>query len=661
MSQRWGCAVARLILNRRRDTASKPTRLSLASEESGQIHVRRGRFRLKRLLNRLSSPPNANQAKLIACGKRRGSASYTRQFYVQRINMNSDTKLQTPYGGALVNLISPDGELDELRAYANSLSSIQISARAVCDLELLTTGAFSPLDRFMGQRDYQRVIDDMRLGNGYLFPIPVTLPVEPGPHVRQGKDIVLRNEKNETLAIMTVAEIYEWSRAEAAQKVLGTEDLRHPLVAEMCEWGRFNISGPLRVLQLPRHYDFPDLRLTPSQTRARLATQTRKNVVAFQTRNPLHRVHEELTKQAIQALDAVLLLHPVVGMTKPGDVDHYTRVRSYKALADLYYDPDRFLLSLLPLAMRMAGPREALWHALIRRNYGATHLIVGRDHASPGTDSNNQPFYPPYAAHELLERFSEELGVEGVPFNEVVYLPDDDRYVAGVDVPTETRKLSLSGTEVREQYLDRGRQLPNWFIRPEVAAILANAYPPKHRQGVCIWFTGLSGAGKSTTAEFLTVLLLEHGRQVTLLDGDVVRTHLSSDLGFSKEDRDTNIRRIGFVASEIARHGGMAICAAVSPYRATRNEVRNIVGPDRFIEVFVDTPLEICEQRDTKGMYAKARRGEIKGFTGIDDPYEAPQHPEIVLDTRASSPEENAGQVLAHLIERGFVLAAGRQ
>ena len=575
--------------------------------------------------------------------------------------MNSGDILQPPYGGALVDLLVARSELKELEAYANSLPSLQISQRAVCDLELLATGAFSPLDRFMSEADYRRVLDEMRLCNDYLFPIPITLPIGDEREFQQGKDIVLRNQKNEMLAVMTVEEIYGWAQDEAAQKVLGTEDLRHPLVAEMHDWGRFNISGPLRVLQLPRHYDFPDLRLTPAQTRARLAKQTRTNIVAFQTRNPLHRVHEELTKQAIQALDAVLLLHPVVGMTKPGDVDHYSRVRSYKALTDRYYDRSRLVLSLLPLAMRMAGPREALWHALIRRNYGATHMIIGRDHASPGKDSKNQLFYPPGEAQRVVEKFSRELGVEVVPFNEMVYLPDDNRYIEVTDVPADTRKLSLSGTEVREQYLNPGQRLPDWFIRPEVAEILAEAYPPTYRQGVCIWFTGLSGAGKSTTAEILTVMLLEHGRQVTLLDGDVVRTHLSSGLGFSKEDRDTNIRRIGFVAAEVVRHGGMVICAAVSPYRALRNEVRNMIGAKRFVEVFVDTPLEICEQRDTKGVYAKARRGEIKGLTGIDDPYEPPQHPEIVLDTIACSPEENARQVLAHLVERGFVLREGFQ
>jgi sulfate adenylyltransferase len=345
----------------------------------------------------------------------------------------------------------------------------------------------------------------------------------------------------------------------------------------------------------------------------------------------------------------------VVGMTKPGDVDHYTRVRTYKALAAGYYDPHRILLALLPLAMRMAGPREALWHALIRRNYGANYLIVGRDHASPGVDSTGTPFYGPYDAQELVERFREELGVGIVPFRELLYLPDEKRYEETSRILPHMQTLSISGTQVREEYLHHGKPLPAWFTRPEVAEILAETHPPRYRQGVCVWFTGLSGAGKSTTAEVLTVLLLEHGRQVTLLDGDVVRTHLSRGLGFSKADRDTNIRRIGFVASEIVRHGGVAICAAVSPYRATRNDVRNLVGSERFLEVFVDTPLEVCETRDVKGMYAKARRGEIQGFTGIDDPYEPPLNAEITLQTVDRPPEENARLILQALINRGFV------
>jgi sulfate adenylyltransferase len=562
-----------------------------------------------------------------------------------------------PCGGKLIDLLVPATELDEVKAYASRLPSLQLSERAVCDLELLATGAFSPLDRFMNQTDFQRVLDESRLANGHLFPIPITLSVEPDPVVHIGQEVALRDSKNDLLAVMTIEEVYEWNRDEVAEKVFGTLDLRHPLVAEMHRWGKLNISGRLRVLQLPKHYDFQELRLTPAQVRARLETYGRQNVVAFQTRNPLHRAHEELTKRATAEVDGVLLLHPVVGLTKPGDVDHFTRVRAYKALASNHYDQDRILLSLLPLAMRMAGPREALWHALIRRNYGANNFIVGRDHAGPGVDSTGKPFYGPYDAQELVAQHAAELGVSMVKFHELVYLPDEDRYEESSKIPQGAKTASISGTQVRENYLNKGQLLPDWFTRPAVAEILADSHPPRHRQGVCIWFTGLSGAGKSTTADILTVLLLEAGRQITVLDGDVVRTHLSKGLGFSKEDRDTNIRRIGYVAAEIVRHGGVAICAAVSPYRATRNDVRNMVGSEQYIEVFVDTPLEVCEERDKKGMYAAARRGEIKGFTGIDDPYEAPQHPEITLNTVTHTPEENARLIMDYLAREGFVRA----
>ncbi len=572
---------------------------------------------------------------------------------------DNPTPLITPYGGTLTDLMVPPAHSEALRAYANSLPSIQISERSLCDLELLATGGFSPLDRFMGQADYQRVLAEMRLVDGTLFPIPVTLPVEPNAPVALDHDIALRSAKNDLLAVMTVEEIFPWDHADAARSVFGTQDTRHPLVAEMHRWGKLAISGKLQVLQLPRHYDFQSLRLTPRQTRARLATFGHPNIVAFQTRNPLHRAHEEMTKRAARSIDGVLLLHPVVGMTKPGDIDHYTRVRTYRTLADRYYDADRILLALLPLAMRMAGPREALWHALIRRNFGANHLIVGRDHASPGHDSTGKPFYGPYDAQVLVAQHSEELGVTPIAFSELVYLPDEERYEERSKVTAATKTATISGTEVREEYLSHGKSLPGWFTRPEVATILAENHPPRHRQGVCIWFTGLSGAGKSTTAEVLTTLLLEHGRQITVLDGDVVRTHLSQGLGFSKTDRDINIRRIGFVAAEIVRYGGVAICAAVSPYRATRNDVRNMVGASHFVEVFMDTPLEVCEQRDVKGMYAKARRGEIKEFTGIDDPYEVPEYAEITLETVNQTPEANAQCILRYLIERGFIRPEG--
>lgn len=576
---------------------------------------------------------------------------FIRSFVLTTITNN----LITPYGGQLIDLLVAPDEVQTLRVHANHLPSLQLSHRAVCDLEMLAIGAFSPLDRFMGQADLQRVMDEMRLTSGALFPMPVTLPVDEENGFQTGQKIALRDTSNEILAVMTIEEIYPWNLEEMAQKVFGTLDVRHPLVAEMHRWGKINLSGPIRMIQLPRHYDFQNLRLTPAETRARLETTGHKNVVAFQTRNPLHRVHEELTKRAIEEVDGVLLLHPVVGMTRPGDVDAYTRVRTYKALANRYYNPDRIVFSLLPLAMRMGGPREALWHAIIRRNYGANHLIVGRDHAGPGNDSTGKPFYGPYDAQELVEKYSAEIGVKAVPFRMLVYLPDEDRYEEVDKIPQQVRTANISGTQVREEYLLNGRALPEWFTRPEVAEILAEMNPPRYRQGACVWLTGLVCAGKSTTAQILTILLQERGRSVTLLDGDVVRTHFSDELGFSKEDRDANVRRIGFVASEIVQHGGIVICAAVSPYRSTRNEVRNMVGKEHYVETFVDAPLEVCESRDTKGLYARARRGELQGFTGIDDPYEAPRYPELHLDSVNHSAEENAHHILTYLIEKGFV------
>ena len=569
--------------------------------------------------------------------------------------MHNDTFLIPPYGGRLINLVVSAEEREELLAEASHLPSIQISMRSLCDLELLATGGFSPLTGFMGRADYERVLEEMRLADGTLWPIPVTLPVEQSHF---GSDrIVLRDVHNNPLAIMEVSEIYRWDAEREALAVSGTTDPRHPLVAEMARWGKFYAAGRLRVFNLPRYHDFTDLRRTPAEVRRLLQAMGRPNVVAFQTRNPMHRIHEELTKRAAAQIDGSLLIHPVVGMTKPGDVDHFTRVRSYRLLVDKYYDPGRTLLSLLPLAMRMAGPREAVWHAIIRRNYGANHFIVGRDHAGPGNDSNGKPFYEPYAAQELLAHHAAEIGVKMIPFTELVYLKREGRYVPIDEVPPGAEIATISGSQVRDEYLAKGRLLPEWFTRPETAEILRQMYPPRHRQGFCVWFTGLSGAGKSTIAAILNVLLLERGRTPTVLDGDVVRTHLSKGLGFSREDRDTNILRIGFVASAVVKAGGAVICAAVSPYRAARNECRAMIGSDQFIEVFVNTPLEVCEQRDVKGLYAKARRGEIRGFTGIDDPYEPPVNPELTLSTIDVTPEENARKIIRYLEEKGFLEA----
>jgi sulfate adenylyltransferase len=560
-----------------------------------------------------------------------------------------------PYGGHLVNLLCANEERAALLSLAQGLPAIPLTARSVCDLELLATGGFSPLDRFMRQADYKRVLEDMRLSDGTVFPIPVTLPVSDPTGIPIGQRVALRTPNGEAVAIMLVEEIFPWDLGQEAQAVCGTTDVRHPLVAEMNGWSRWYASGPLQVIALPKHYDFEELRRTPIEVRALLERCGRPSVVAFQTRNPMHRVHEELTKQAARELEGTLLLHPVVGLTKPGDVDHYTRVRAIKVLCDKYYEPTSTVMSLLPLAMRMAGPREAVWHALIRRNYGATHFIVGRDHAGPGSDSKGRPFYGPYDAQALLGKLGMEIGVTMVPYKELVYLPEEDRYVEMPLVPKGSRAIAVSGTLVRDEYLSKGRSMPSWLSRPEVAAILSRVMPPRHREGVCVWFTGLPCAGKSTIAEIMAIMLMERGRQVTVLDGDVVRTHLSKGLGFTKEDRDTNILRIGFVASEIVRHRGAVVCAAVSPYRAARNQARSMVGEDRFVLVYVDTPRAICQQRDVKGLYARALRGEITGVTGVDDPYEAPLAPDLTLTTVGCSPEENARKIMTYLADKGFV------
>lgn len=572
--------------------------------------------------------------------------------------MSKENKIISPYGGELVDLIVPEEEREAWVDRANQYPSLQLTDRALHDLELLAAGGFSPLDRFMGEDDYQRVLTEMRLEDGTLFPIPITLTINKEELPTRGEWITLRDSRNYIIAVMRIEQVFRWDPTREARLVLGTTDARHPLVSEMEQWGDLCISGELDVINMPVYYDFTDIRHSPRETRVLLEKIGNENVIAFQTRNPMHRVHEALTKRAQERVGGSLLIHPVVGMTKPGDVDHYTRVRVYKALVENYYE-DNTVLSLLPLAMRMAGPREALWHAIIRRNYGANHFIVGRDHAGPGEDSDGKPFYGPYEAQTMMDQYRDEIGVSAVKFDELVYIEDEDRYLSREEAPEDAKSVYISGTQVREEYLANGKELPSWFTRKETADILRESYPPRHKQGLCIWFTGLSGSGKSTIANALSPMLLERGRQATTLDGDVVRTHLSKGLGFSKEDRDTNILRIGFVAGEIARHSGTVICAAISPYRKTRNEARKMVGEDRFVEVFVNTPLEVCEERDVKGLYAKARSGEIQGFTGIDDPYQEPVNPEIEVKTVGNTPKECAQQIIDYLEERGFIQPDG--
>lgn len=561
--------------------------------------------------------------------------------------------INPPYVGQLVDLLVYGEAKAELLQRAAGLESLVLDERRLCDLELLATGGFSPLATFMNAEDYRSVLQSMRLADGTLFPMPITLPSEQKFAV--GREIALRDPFGNILAVLRVDDVYEWEPLEYRRRVLGSTDEAHPLVRELSGWGRYNLSGRLQVLELPVHYDFVNLRRTPEQVRTELERLGGGKVVAFQTRNPMHRQHEELTRRAAQAVGGTLLIHPAVGMTKPGDVDYITRVRCYQALVEHHYQGVPVFLSLLPLAMRMAGPREAVWHAIIRRNFGATHFISGRDHAGPGKDSTGKPFYGAFEARDLVRSHEAELGIKVVHFGEMAYLPDEQRYDEMHAVKPGQRTASISGTQAREYYLARGVRLPEWFTRPEVAEILAAAYPPRTAQGFCVWFTGLSGAGKSTIAQALRYALQERGRRVTLLDGDIIRRNLSQGLGFSREDRDTNVRRIGFVAERIVEHQGVALVAAISPYEAARAGVRAGFAAPQFIEVYVATPLEVCRQRDPKGLYRKAAAGQVKGVTGVDDIYEPPVSAELVLDGAGTSVRENVAIILEKLRELGFI------
>ncbi len=562
--------------------------------------------------------------------------------------------LNTPYGGSLVNLLISDDRIRELKDLSTSSASLTLDDRALCDLELLAVGAFSPLQGFLNQADYERVVAEGRLADGTLWPLPICLPVTPGEGIEPGKPLALRDVYGNLLAFLHVEEIYAYDKAAEAKGAYGSTDEKHPAVATPNRQPDHYAAGKLEVIRIPPHYDFTELRRTPAELREHIGQLGWSKVVAFQTRNPLHRAHEELTKRAAAEVEAGLLIHPVVGVTKPGDVDHYTRVRCYRALVDNHYEQKSVVLSLLPLAMRMAGPKEALLHAIIRRNYGCSHLIVGRDHAGPGKDSKDQPFYDPYAAQEAMRTHEDELGMKMVEFKMVVYIPSEDRYCPVDQVPQGAETANISGTQVREDYLAKGIPLPEWFSRPEVAAILGEANPPKSRQGVVLWFTGLSGSGKSTVAQGLIERLSEYGRNASMLDGDEIRTHLSKGLGFSKEDRDTNVGRVGYVAGLVAKHGGTIICSVISPYRETREKARQMAGGN-FVEIYCDTPLEVCESRDVKGLYAKARKGEIKGFTGIDDPYEEPVNPEVTIDTSKLNVEQSVDEIITKLQELGYI------
>tara|TARA_B100002052_G_scaffold79082_1_gene72116 strand:+ start:4201 stop:5874 length:1674 start_codon:yes stop_codon:yes gene_type:complete len=551
-------------------------------------------------------------------------------------------------------------KVKEYKEKSASLVSIVLNDRQICDIELILNGAFSPLNGFLGKSDYESVLNNMKLSNGEIWPIPIMLDVDEefidANSIENGTEIALREKEGFLVGILTVSDVWTPNKKIEAEAIYKTTDTYHPGVNNLINSTKsVYIGGEITAVQSPKHYDYNLLRHTPSELKEQFDKLGWEKIVAFQTRNPMHRAHKEIAYRAATEVQANLLIHPVVGQTKPGDIDHFTRVRCYQKILK-YYPEGTTMLSLLPLSMRMAGPREALWHGLIRKNYGCTHIVIGRDHAGPGKDASGKDYYGPYEAQELLKSFSDEIGIDMVEFKMMVYVEEKAEYMPIDNVPEGLKTLNISGTELRHR-LENDLDIPDWFTYPEIVKELKKTYPSKDNQGLTIFFTGLSGSGKSTIANGLLVKLKEHGkRNVTLLDGDIVRTHLSSELGFSKDHRNLNITRIGFVASEITKNGGIAICAPIAPYDESRKQNKDLISEyGNYVEVHVSTPLSTCERRDTKGLYAMARQGKIKGFTGIDDPYEEPKNPSLSIDTTDITEEEAIQKVMLYLEKEGFI------
>ena len=527
---------------------------------------------------------------------------------------------------------------------------------------MLMNGGFYPLDGFLSEADYTSVVETMRLSNGQLWPIPITLDVreEFSKTVDIGQKIALRDLEGVILATLEISDIYKPDKSKEARFVFGADDSAHPAVAYLHNVAHsVYLGGKIQGIEAQTHYDFRARRDSPNELRSYFRKLGWRRIVAFQTRNPLHRAHQELTFRAAREAQANLLIHPVVGMTKPGDIDHFTRVRCYEAVLDQYPAATTHM-SLLNLAMRMAGPREAIWHGLIRKNHGCTHFIVGRDHAGPGKTSQGKDFYGAYDAQKLFRDYQDEIGIEMIDFRHMVYVQERAQYEPADEVEGDVTVLNISGTELRRR-LAEGLEIPEWFSFPAVVEELRKSRPARSKQGFTVFFTGFSGSGKSTIANALMVKLMEMGgRPVTLLDGDIVRKNLSSELGFSKEHRDLNIRRIGYVASEITKNRGIAICAPIAPYETTRRAVRqDIEQYGAFIEVHVSTSIEECERRDRKGLYKLAREGKITEFTGISDPYDVPSNPELRIETEWHPVDHCAHQVLLKLESMGLISAKG--
>ncbi|KAJ6789466.1 hypothetical protein PWT90_00267 [Aphanocladium album] len=568
----------------------------------------------------------------------------------------------SPHGGVLKDLFARDlPRQAELAAESETLPALVLTERHLCDLELILNGGFSPLEGFMTEKDYNGVVKDNRLASGLLFSMPITLDVDQQQidslGLKAGARITLRDSRDDrNLAILTIEDIYRPDKVDEAKNVFGSDDDTHPGVKHLLSTAKeFYVGGKLEAVNRLAHYDFLDLRFTPAELRSHFNKLGWQKVVAFQTRNPMHRAHRELTVRAARSQQANVLIHPVVGMTKPGDIDHFTRVRVYKALIARYPN-GMAALALLPLAMRMGGPREALWHAIIRKNHGSTHFIVGRDHAGPGKNKSGKDHYGPYDAQTLVQQHQEELGIKMVEFQEMIYIPDRDEYMPANEIPEGTRTMNISGTELRNR-LRTGKEIPEWFSYPEVVKVLREQNPLPREKGFTVFMTGFQNSGKDQIARALqTTLNQGGGRPVSMLLGETVRSELSSELGFSRADRDLNISRIAYVASELTRAGAAVIAAPIAPFEQARQQARDLIeksGP--FFLVHVATPLEYCEKTDRRGLYKAARAGEIKGFTGVDDPYEAPAKADLVVDVEKQSVRSIVHEIILLLESRGLL------
>ncbi|KAL8641289.1 MAG: hypothetical protein Q9228_001875 [Teloschistes exilis] len=567
-----------------------------------------------------------------------------------------------PHGGVLKDLLIRDAPRHrELEAEAERLPAIVLSERQLCDLELIINGGFSPLEERREEEDSPiRVVENLRLTDGNLFSMPICLDVSKTAidqlGLASGLRVTLRDFRDDrNLAIITIDDIYKPNKQKEAKEVFGGDE-DHPAVKYLYNTAQdYYVGGKIDAINRLDHYDYLALRYTPAELRTHFDKLGWSRVVAFQTRNPMHRAHRELTVRAARARQANVLIHPVVGLTKPGDIDHFTRVRVYQALLPRYPN-GMAVLGLLPLAMRMGGPREAIWHAIIRKNHGATHFIVGRDHAGPGKNSKGVDFYGPYDAQYAVEKYRAELGIEVVPFQQMIYLPDSDEYKPDDEVSAGVRTLNISGTELRSR-LRTGKDIPEWFSYPEVVKVLRESHPPRYKQGFTVFLTGYYNSGKDAVARALNVTLNQQGgRSVSLLLGETVRSELSSELGFSHTDRRTNIQRIAFVAAELTKAGAAVIAAPIAPFGASRQTARETVSQyGNFFLVHVATSLAYSEKTDKKGVYARARRGSITGFTGVDDPYEEPKKPDLKVDLEVQSVRSVVHQIVLMLESAGLL------